>query len=41
VSGTVLKAGERVVQIENGSGPADIPYDEIVRANLIDEGKKA
>jgi ribosome maturation factor RimP len=38
-SGTVLKAGERAVQIENGSGPADIPYDQIVRANLIDEGK--
>ena len=38
-SGTVLKAGERAVQIENGTGPADIPYDVIVRANLIDEGK--
>ena len=26
-------------QLENGAGePADIPYDEIVRANLIDEG---
>ena len=37
-SGTVLKAGERAVQIENGKGPADIPYDQIVRANLIDEG---
>jgi ribosome maturation factor RimP len=37
-SGTVLKAGERAVQIENGAGPADIPYDQIVRANLIDEG---
>jgi ribosome maturation factor RimP len=39
-NGTVLKAGERAVQIENGKGPADIPYDEIVRANLIDEGTK-
>ncbi len=37
-NGIVLKAGERAVQIENGKGPADIPYDEIVRANLIDEG---
>jgi len=37
-NGTVLKAGERAVQIENGKGPADIPYDQIVRANLIDEG---
>lgn len=39
-NGIVLKAGERAVQIENGKGPADIPYDEIVRANLIDEGTK-
>jgi Uncharacterized protein conserved in bacteria len=39
-NGTVLKAGERAVQIENGSGPADIPYDQIVRANLIDEGTR-
>jgi ribosome maturation factor RimP len=39
-TGTVLKAGERVVQIENGTGPADIPYDQIVRANLIDEGTR-
>jgi ribosome maturation factor RimP len=37
--GTVLTAGERSFQIENGVGPADIPYDVIVRANLIDEGK--
>jgi ribosome maturation factor RimP len=37
--GTVLAAGERSVRIENGAGQADIPYEEIVRANLIDEGK--
>ena len=37
--GTVLSAGERSAQIQNGSDPADIPYDQIVRANLIDEGK--
>ena len=37
--GTVVAAGERAAQIENGSGPLDIPYDDIVRANLIDEGK--
>jgi ribosome maturation factor RimP len=37
--GTVVAAGERGAQIENGSGPVDIPYDDIVRANLIDEGK--
>jgi ribosome maturation factor RimP len=36
--GAVLSAGERSFQIENGAGPADIPYDVIVRANLIDEG---
>ncbi|HVU77878.1 MAG TPA: hypothetical protein VHC67_09870 [Gaiellaceae bacterium] len=36
--GTVISAGERSFAIENGSGPADIPYDAIVRANLIDEG---
>jgi ribosome maturation factor RimP len=39
--GTVISAGERSVRIENGALPADIPYDQIVRANLIDEGKKA
>jgi ribosome maturation factor RimP len=37
--GQVLSAGERSVQLQNGADPADIPYDEIVRANLIDEGK--
>ena len=36
--GRVLAAGEGAVQIENGAGAADIPYDQIVRANLIDEG---
>jgi ribosome maturation factor RimP len=36
--GTVTSAGERSFQLENGAGPADIPYDAIVRANLIDEG---
>ena len=39
--GSVLSAGERSVQIQNGADPADIPYDSIVRANLIDEGKPA
>ena len=37
--GAVLSAGPSSVQIENGTEPADIPYDQIVRANLIDEGK--
>ena len=36
--GEVLTAGERSVRIQSGSEPADIPYDQIVRANLIDEG---
>ena len=42
--GAVVSAGDRSVQIQNGTrraGPIDIPYDEIVRANLIDEGKLA
>jgi len=37
--GEVLAAGERSVRIQtNGPEAADIPYEEIVRANLIDEG---
>ena len=37
--GEVVSAGERSLQLSNGTGePVDIPYDEIVRANLIDEG---
>ena len=36
--GEVLSAGERSVRIQSGPEPADIPYDQIVRANLIDEG---
>ncbi len=37
--GEVLAAGERSFQLQNGTGdPVDIPYDSIVRANLIDEG---
>jgi ribosome maturation factor RimP len=36
--GVVVSAGERAVEIENGSVPKSISYDEIVRANLIDEG---
>jgi ribosome maturation factor RimP len=38
--GEVVSAGTQVVQIQNGVGPVDISYDEIVRANLIDEGTK-
>lgn len=36
--GEVLSAGEKAVQIANGDEPRDIPYAEIVRANMIDEG---
>jgi ribosome maturation factor RimP len=37
--GVVVSAGERAVQVQAGSSePTDIPYDQIVRANLIDEG---
>jgi ribosome maturation factor RimP len=36
--GEVVAVGERSVQIRTGPDAADIPYDEIVRANLIDEG---
>jgi ribosome maturation factor RimP len=39
VRGTVIVAGERAVQVQNGADPVDIPYESIVRANLIDEGK--
>ena len=36
--GEVISTTERSVQIQNGSAPVDIPYEAIVRANLIDEG---
>jgi ribosome maturation factor RimP len=37
--GEVVAAGERSFQLESEKGePLDIPYDAIVRANLIDEG---
>ena len=37
--GEVVSAGERSLQLDLGKGePTDIPYDAIVRANLIDEG---
>jgi ribosome maturation factor RimP len=37
--GEVLSADERSLRLEPSNGePADIPYDQIVRANLIDEG---
>jgi ribosome maturation factor RimP len=36
--GEVLSAGEGSVRIEGKAGPVEIPYDDIVRANLIEEG---
>ena len=39
VRGEVVAAGERAVQIAADGEPVDIPYEQIVRANLIDEGK--
>jgi len=36
--GEVISTSERSVQIQNGSAAVDIPYEAIVRANLIDEG---
>ncbi len=38
VRGEVVAAAPRAVQIRKGSETVDIPYDEIVRANLIDGG---
>ena len=38
--GEVVKATPGVVQIRKGADAVDIPYDSIVRANLIDEGTK-
>jgi ribosome maturation factor RimP len=36
--GEVLFAGERTVQIAGADAPREIPYEAIVRANMIDEG---
>lgn len=37
--GEVVSAGARSLQLDSGAGePTDIPYESIVRANLIDEG---
>jgi ribosome maturation factor RimP len=38
--GQVVQAGERAVKIAANGEPVDIPYEAIVRANLIDEGNK-
>lgn len=36
--GEVLSVGEGSVRIASGAGPVEIPYEDIVRANLIEEG---
>ena len=39
--GQVVQAGQRAVKIAANGEPVDIPYEAIVRANLIDEGNQA
>jgi len=36
--GEVVGAGERTVTVQTASESIEVPYDEIVRGNLIDEG---
>ena len=38
--GEVVAAGERAVRIRSGEEPTEIPYDAIVRANVIEEGRR-
>jgi ribosome maturation factor RimP len=38
--GELIAADERVVQLATEPQPVDIPYEQIVRGNLIDEGSK-
>jgi len=41
VRGQVVVAGERTLWVETGKGdPVEIPYDSIVRGNLIEEGTR-
>ena len=41
VRGQLVDAGERTLRVETGKGePVEIPYDSIVRGNLIEEGAK-
>ena len=37
--GEVRRADEEAVTVAADSGEVDVPYEQIVRANLIDEGK--
>ena len=36
--GELVAAGDRAVTIATGAGALEIPYDDIVRGNLIDKG---
>ena len=36
--GEVVTAGERTVTVRAGDGEVEVPYDDIIRGNLIDEG---
>ena len=36
--GEVLEVGDRAVTVQTGSENVEVPYDAIVRGNLIDEG---
>jgi ribosome maturation factor RimP len=36
--GEVVSAGERTLELRSGEDTIEIPYDEVVRGNLIDEG---
>lgn len=36
--GEVVLAGDRAVTVRTGDGEVEIPYDSILRGNLIDEG---
>jgi ribosome maturation factor RimP len=41
VRGQLVAAGERTLRVEPGQGdPVEIPYDSIVRGNLIEEGAR-
>ena len=41
VRGQLVAAGERTLRVEPGRGdPVEIPYDSIVRGNLIEEGAR-
>jgi ribosome maturation factor RimP len=38
--GEVVEAGDRTVKLRAGDGEVEVPYDDIIRGNLIDEGMR-